>query len=461
MSTPYAQVLAEFVSTFEPDRIPTEVLQRSRQSVANCIAAALSAATNDTIDRIVAVVAANGGTGESCLFGRTERLPLLGAALVNGYMAHFNDYDDTHDGTVYHTNSPVVPPLLGLAAERHASGRDVLHSLALGFEASIRLGQALGPEHYDSGWHITGTVGTAGAALACSRLLQLDARHTNYALGFALTQASGLRGQMFGTAAKGLNAGTAAMDGLLSALLAAQDLPAGEDSIEGAQAYASAAARSPNLERITDGLGETWETPRIAFKPFASGVATHASIDAGLELRARMGLGRNAPSTDVERAIAQLDEVVMTIPARYLRLPRGRDITAGLQGKFSMYNPPAIAFVRGSAGPRDYTDAILTDPQIAAFKDVLTLVGDEQIPRNTATLRARLGDGSTIECNIREGSGSAAKPMSDAQIRAKLVDAGRDIIDEATLERLADLAERLEQVEDIRTLTDLASVPSR
>jgi hypothetical protein len=127
-----------------------------------------------------------------------------------------------------------------------------------------------------------------------------------------------------------------------------------------------------------------------------------------------------------------------------------------------MYNPPAIAFVRGSAGPRDFSDAILTDPQITAFKEVLTLVGDEKLPRNAAMLRARLRDGSTIECVIQEGSGSAAKPMSDAQIRAKLLDAGRDLIDPATLQRLAELAERLDQVEDIRTLTDLlVPIPSQ
>ncbi|OGG52086.1 MAG: hypothetical protein A3F84_25910 [Candidatus Handelsmanbacteria bacterium RIFCSPLOWO2_12_FULL_64_10] len=216
----YSRLLAEFVSDFDVHAIPDQVLLRTRQSVLNGVAAALSASREVAIDKLIRICVQCGAGGDSSVFGRTERLAMLEAALVNGYMAHFNDYDDTHWGTVFHTNSPVVPPLLLLAADRHLSGEEVLHSLALGLEASIRLGIGLGHEHYAIGWHITGTMGTVGAALACSRLLKLDARHTNYALGFSLTQASGLRGQMFGTAAKALNAGTGAMNGLLSALLA-------------------------------------------------------------------------------------------------------------------------------------------------------------------------------------------------------------------------------------------------
>lgn len=456
---PYSQLLAEFVSDFDPNAIPAPVLERTRQSVLNCIAAALSASTHQTISRLVKIAVQHGGHGSSALFGRSESVGLLDAALINGYMAHFNDYDDTHRETVYHTNAPVVPPVLGLAAEKRLSGKEVLHSLALGLEASMRLGQGLGHQHYDIGWHATGTVGTAGAALACARLLKLDARHTNYALGFALTQASGLRGQMFGTAAKALNAGTAAMNGLLSALLADQGLDAAEDSIEGDMAYASAAAPKPNLERITEGIGVSWVVPDIAFKPYASGAATHAGIDAALDLRRQVGLGPGSTVAEVDRAIEGLEEVVLTIPGRMLHLPRGREISAGLQAKFSIYNAVALAFVKGSAGPRDFSDAITTDPRIKAFRELIKLVGDEHLPRNSASIQARLRHGSSPSCHVEHGSGSPDKPMSDADIRAKLFDAGRDLMDSASLERLATVAEHLDQVEDVGTLVGLTVPP--
>jgi 2-methylcitrate dehydratase PrpD len=352
----------------------------------------------------------------------------------------------------------VPPPLLGLAAERHASGREVLHSLALGLEASIRIGIALGPGHYDIGWHITGTMGTAGAALACARLLRLDARHTNFALGFALTQASGLRGQMFGTAAKGLNAGSAAMNGLLSTLMAAEDMDAAEDSIEGINGYASAAAPKPVLEKITEGLGTTWNVPNIAFKCYAAGVATHPAIDSALELRRQLGLRPESSQAEIDAVIASLEAAVLTLPERFLHLPRGEEITAGLQAKFSVPNAVAVGFVKGTAGPRDFSDDIATDPQLLAFKRVLKMVGVADMPRDSATMEGKRRDGTSLRCHIEHGSGNPGHPMSYADIRAKLLDAGRDLIDRTALERLADLVEHVDDVEDAAELVELVGL---
>jgi 2-methylcitrate dehydratase PrpD len=456
----YARELAQFVAELDPSTIPPVVLERTRQSILNALAAALSAAEHENVAALIRAARSYGSEGDSPLIGRAERTGLLQAALINGYMAHVNDYDDTHFGTVYHTNSPVVPPLLGLAADRHASGRDVLHSLALGLEASIRLGIALGPAHYDIGWHITGTVGTVGAALSCARLLGLDARHTNFALGFALTQASGLRGQMFGTAAKGLNAGSAAMNGLLSTLMAEQDLDAAEDAIEGINGYASAAAPKPDLERITDGLGSSWNVPNIAFKCYAAGVATHPSIDSALELRRELGLTAGSSKSEVDQAIARLEEAVLTLPERYLHLPRGEEITAGIQAKFSVQNAVAVGFVKGSAGPRDFSDDIATDPQLRAFKSVLKMVGDPSFARDSARMDGRLRDGTTLTCHVEHGSGSPGHPMSYAEVRAKLLDAGLGLIDTSKLEQLADMVQRIDQMDDAGGLFAMAARPT-
>src|SRR6266545_1784173 len=95
----YAQELARFVSEFDPSGIPAVVLERTRQSVLNCFAAALSASEHENVDKLVRVASNFGAEGNSALFGRSERTGLLQAALINGYMAHLNDYDDTHSGT--------------------------------------------------------------------------------------------------------------------------------------------------------------------------------------------------------------------------------------------------------------------------------------------------------------------------------------------------------------------------
>ena len=44
-----------------------------------------------------------------------------------------------------------------------SSGRDVIDALVIGIDVSCRVGNAMYPDHYDRGWHITGSTGTLGA----------------------------------------------------------------------------------------------------------------------------------------------------------------------------------------------------------------------------------------------------------------------------------------------------------
>ena len=95
----------------------------------------------------------------------------------------------------------------------------MIDALVLGIDVSCRMGNCIYPEHYDRGWHITGSTGTLGAAAGCARLLGLDEAKTAMALGIAASQPIGMREQ-FGTMTKPFHPGAAARAGLTSALLA-------------------------------------------------------------------------------------------------------------------------------------------------------------------------------------------------------------------------------------------------
>src|SRR5947208_3494960 len=89
-------------------------------------------------------------------------------------------------------NAPPITRLLALAEHKGMSGREVVDALVLGIDVACRLGNLVYPEHYDRGWHITGTTGMLGAAAGCARLLKLDAQKTQMALGIAASQPIGL-----------------------------------------------------------------------------------------------------------------------------------------------------------------------------------------------------------------------------------------------------------------------------
>ena len=102
------------------------------------------------------------------MIGAPARVPARTAALLNGAAGHALDFDDTHTRMSGHPTAPVLPAALALAELLDASGAQLLTALIVGIEVESRITPLLGPAHYDTGWHATGTVGTIGAAAACA-----------------------------------------------------------------------------------------------------------------------------------------------------------------------------------------------------------------------------------------------------------------------------------------------------
>ena len=107
----------------------------------------------------------------------------------------------------------------------------------LGYEAALRIGEAVNPSHYRY-WHPTGTVGTFGAAAAAGRRPRSyggpDVRRARK----AGTQAAGLwEFNADGAMSKHLHPGKAAMNGMLSADLATHGFTGATRILEGARGF--------------------------------------------------------------------------------------------------------------------------------------------------------------------------------------------------------------------------------
>jgi 2-methylcitrate dehydratase PrpD len=100
----------------------------------------------------------------------------------------------------------VASAVLALAEHRVPVGRALIDALVLGIDVACRVGNAMYPDHYDRGWHITGSTGTLGAAAGCARLLGWTRSKPQMALGIAASQPVGLREQ-FGTMTKPFHPG--------------------------------------------------------------------------------------------------------------------------------------------------------------------------------------------------------------------------------------------------------------
>jgi 2-methylcitrate dehydratase PrpD len=417
-------------------------VSEARRGVLDWLGCALAGSPHPTLARLVAVLKEISGRPQASVFGRRLKLGLLDAALANGQMGHVLDFDDTHmSGVVLHASSPVLAALFALSEREAVSGADFALAYAVGFEAAVRAGLAA-PGHYASGWHLTGTLGSIGAAAAAGKLLKLDKQLLTYAIGIGTCQAAGMQ-QNRGTSCKSFHAGKAAANGLLAALLAQNGFDSSQEIIEGRKGFCRIYSAVAAPEKLTADLGQSWEIERNGHKPYACGIVLHPLIDAVIALRERMKID---PRT--------VDEIVVRGHPTITSVTGVVEPATGLQSKFSVYHSAAVAFVDGAAGTAQYSNAKATDALIAALRRKVKPVVDESLRKDEAYASVTAG-GARQEVHIPHASGTVDNPMTDAAIEAKFKANATDAIGAGNAQRVCDLVWALEKLGDMRELIRL------
>ena len=427
--------LAQFAVETTYGDLPPEVVHAAKRCIVNAVAVALHAASDPSLDILLGTFEAEGGHPRAAVWGTRRRVTLQQAALANGYLAHLDDFDDTHFPTVIHPSAPTLPAAAAVAEDQQRTGRDVLAAVGLGIEICCRVGLAVHPWHYDAGWHITGTAGVFGAAVAAGKLLGLDVTQLVACLGIAGTQAAGVR-EVFGTMTKALHAGRAAQSGLLAALLAARGFTSAPEILDGRRGFGAVLSTQRDFARATDALGSRWEIFNNGLKPYACGVVCHPLIDAARMLRTQDGV-----HPDIVEAIeAQVHPLVLELVNR-------PEIQTGLDGKFSVQHCLAVGLVDGAAGPAQFTDARARDPLLAALRRKVTLARDDQLAEEEAVVRLVLADGRTVAYHVRHATGSPHHPMTDDQLSEKFRTLAGRTLPTPTAEALLQSLWRLEALD--------------
>ena len=392
--------------------LPPTARRAAQRTLLNALAAAIGASRSPAVDIAVGYARAHGGRPVAPVPGRAERVDLLDAALATGIAVHHDDFDDTHLATVIHPGGATLAAVLPLGVVNQASGESTLRAYALGVEAQLRLGNAISPGHYDAGWHITGTCGVVGAAVAAAVLLGLDAPALRAATELAATMPLGQR-EALGSMTKLFHLGQAAANGLLAALLAQRGFPGPENIFERPGGFFSAFTPEANPDELLAGLGEQWELEKNTFKPYPCGIVSHPLIDAAVALSPRVpGPHR------VTEIVAHCHPLVVELMGRL-------QPDDGMQARFSAAHTMAAALADGALGRAQFRDERVTRADVRRLRGVTRFVPSPGIARDEALVEVRLDDGTTVSEQVAHARGSLARPLSDDELAAK----ARDLIE--------------------------------
>jgi 2-methylcitrate dehydratase PrpD len=299
------------------------------------------------------------------------------------------------------------------------------------------------PDHYDRGWHITGSTGTLGAAAACARLLRLDEKQTRMALGIAASQPVGLREQ-FGTMTKPFHPGAAARAGLMSALLAQQGFTASLRALEAPRGFAQVVSTKQAWNEVTDELGQRFEISFNSYKPFACGIVIHPSIDACVQLK-----GRGIQAAQVERIELKVHSLVLELTGK-------KEPADGLAAKFSVYHGCAAGLIFGQATEDEYADDIVNRADVVALRRKVVATVDDSIDEASADVTVVLADGRREHIFIEHAIGSLQRPMTDANLEAKFRGMADQVLGAERTSQLIAACWGLGDAADARALAALA-----
>jgi len=408
--------LAEFVARLRYEDLPQAVVDQACRIIVDTAGCALSAWTEDPqksrIARDVAELYASAG-GASVIGVAGLRSQPAFAALANGILANAADNDDTHKRALLHTGSVVVPPALALAETLGLSGRDLILALVAGYEVAVRVGMAVMPTHYRY-WHSTATNGTFGAAACAAKALGLDADGVQRTLGLAGTQAAGLN-TFFesGDMTKSIHPGKAALNGMLSAQLAQLGATSPPTILEHPKGYLNAYSTEPKPQKLTEGLGRSWEILQNGFKYFPSILASHSPIQATLAIVRKH---RFDP-----RQIARIsNETYNTVKSHF----SSKDVSTVMAARVSVPYCVAISAIDGELTQAQFAPARINDPLLREVLARTEVIADAELnklypDKFPARVTIALKDGESFQETVLIPKGDPQDPLTAAELEAK------------------------------------------
>jgi aconitate decarboxylase len=449
-------LLSAWLFSLRLDDVPASVRTRAKDLILDGLGCALIGAQLPWSRTAVEVVTRLEGYGDKSLIGWGRGVPASAAALLNGTFIQGFELDDFHPLAPLHSASVVLPALLACAQESgQVSGSRFLLAAIAGFETGPRVGLALhGAQMLSRGWHSGSVFGTHAAAAATGVLLNLDAARFEDALGLAATQSGGLMAAQYEAMCKRMHHGFASRAGLYAAYLAAGGYTGIKRVFErdyGGFLSVFGEGHEPEANQISDGLGERWETPRIAIKPYAAMGALHAPLDALFEISSRRPLKTSE--------IAKMDVYMSHAAYHHGWWKLERPVTP-IGAQMNVAYALAVATLDGAALAMQFAPQRINRDDIWALVPKIEAHHDPEFDNGGPAGRGRtrlvvaFTDGSTLE-SFRQAPKTVVEPLDSKGVRNKFEVLTDGLIDRQRQAAIIETVSILETCENVGLLINL------
>jgi 2-methylcitrate dehydratase PrpD len=436
--------LASFAAATPWDAIPGAVREHAKLVLLDTLGVILAGSVQPEVAGVRARLTATGGRGATVYAPGWPTTDPRTAALLNGLAGRSIELCEGHRYVSCQGAVQVLPTTLSCAEWLERSGREALAALIFGYEVATRLGAGLTARPLA---HQNGQAPLLGAVAAGARLRGLSGEQMSLALriGAILALTPGYTNAVAGATALNVAGGMSGFAGALAPELAMAGVAALPNAIE--ESFGQLVGDGFQAAAVTEELGSRWEIARNYFRLRACCNPIYAALDA---LEDILGELRPEPAS-----IERIDVATYRFAAN-MREPNPINYFAA---KYSLPHAAAALVLRGNAGYHAFTEDVVRDPAIAAFRRRVAVREDPElsaaVPRlKPARVTVTFTDGRQVTRLRESARGDYQDPYRDDEIRAKFRELAGVVLSPAGAAQVEQLVDRLDQLPRLGTLVE-------
>jgi 2-methylcitrate dehydratase PrpD len=448
------------------EAIDRDTVENTKTRIYDTLGGALGGATLPDIAYLVKLVESWGGKPEATIIGYGIKAPVHNAAFVNCTMCRGFDRGPlsyVYKGRIvpHHVSETTVLTALTVGENKGITGKELIAALVVGDDIAARLHlvndhplpgefhpeQKAAPQRFPQARIQTPAFGAAAIA---GRLLGLSQHEMENTFGLIGNTDSFAGGIWDGAPTFKIAQGTMAQIGIQAAQLAQGGWCGAFDPFFN-ESSGYFARQCDHPEMLTGDLGRQFYVENI-FKRYPGGGPTQSCNHAAIAIVTKY----HVRAEDIEEAILRTSPGVAT-GLHYARPYKVGEYPTG-DALFSYKYGVASALLRGTAGCKDYTEEAVRDPRVQQLIGKVKLALAELNKSEGVELEVKMKDGRRFSEYVAQAQGTPVSPLSRETLVAKFMEQVEfsRMVSRMDAERLLELVENLEQVDDVREIVRLA-----
>jgi 2-methylcitrate dehydratase len=437
--------------------LPAEVVHEAKRALLDSIGCMIAAHDSEAATIVRKVIGSFGAAGPSSVVGGGAKTLPHYAALLNGVMLRFWDFNDTvffTMGKMLSASHPseIIPTCLALGEWRKIDGKELIASMVLGYELSGRFVRAIKNRPLENrGWNFD-LLGAYIVPLVAGRLMELDVERIENAFGI-----SGCRDMILEivdasaetyTMTKNLRFPYTGHNGIIAAMLAKEGFTGPVRVLEGSRGFNEVVVGGDfDFSELTK--ENEYVILDNNYKPIVSNRSAQGHLSATLE---------NARKHDIKPEDVERVEVFATArvaehtgdPAK--KFPHNKE-----SADHSAYFLTAAAITDKALGLAQFTQEKYNDPVIKALIERVTIAPDASLDKFPAggISKVYMKDGTVHETRIEYPAGSRDNPMTDSMMEEKFMGNATLFMSEGAARKAAKAIWDIDKCGDIGELMEL------